>query len=424
MACPHAALKRPETWATIFLALTLFLMTLWRFGANQCLILFVLVVLCAPTLRQRLFKRAYLLQPKYIAIYLFLAWALITVSYSQASPVWHALDGFKAYAKLLLFLLIPVAIRSSSVSITSPGASIASPGVILANAGVQSNCPLHYWLEQALILGVLINVILSTLYFFQIFAPHLQPHISMNATFEINPLQLIFVVAIALWILATRFFERRFAWHDIVIFVILTIYLWGINIERSGYLLFLALALVLAWQYGHQKWFALVACALPIFCIALYFAVPQLKARVDLGVQNVEAFSQVSNVTEIGVNNSLGLRLAFAAESFQEIKLHPLLGTGLGSFKTVYDQKYNPDPRQVQINDPHNAYTYVAFELGLIGLALYLYCLYRLFPHTHHANGIWWAFMVMGLVDSGLVLNAVALSFIVLAALSFTPGDI
>ena len=69
------------------------------------------------------------------------------------------------------------------------------------------------------------------------------------------------------------------------------------------------------------------------------------------------------------------------------------------------------------INDPHNAYTYAGFELGLIGLALYVFCLYRLFPRVAKAQGVWWAFVLMGFLDSGLVLNAVALGFIALTGI-------
>ncbi len=379
--------KNPEAWLTVFLALTLLLMSLWRFGANQCLMIAVALVILVPSLRRQWCTKAYLTQPVLLAIYVFLAWALITVTYSQASSVSHALEGIKGYAKLLLFVLLPWALTSARS---------------------------RYWIEQGLICGVLINVILSTLYFFHLFAGHLVPFISMNATFEINPLQLIFVVTVALWILAVRFFERHFSWSDVLIFGVLTVYLWGINVERSGYLLFVVLALVLAWQYGSKKWFAIVACLLPILCVALYFGVPNIKARVNLGIQNIQAFTQVSNVTEIGVNNSLGLRLAFAEESIQEIKLHPLLGTGLGSFKAVYDRKYNLNTQEMKVQDPHNAYTLAAFELGLPGLCLYLLCLYLLFPKSRRAQGIWWAFVVMGLLDSGFILNAVALSFVML----------
>ena len=385
------ALRKPECWVTLLLAFTLFLVTLWRFGADQCLTLFIAVVLLTPSLRRALFRKDYLSRPPFIAIYLFLAWALITITYSRAPDMAQALSGMKGYAKLLLFLLIPL---------------------VMIHKQEKS----RYWIEQGLIFGVLINVVLSTLYFFHLFALQLAPYMSMKITFEINPLQLVFVVAVALWVLATRFFERRFVWHDVLIFVILLGYLLFINLERSGYLLLMVLVLVFAWQYGSKKWFSLVACLLPFFCIALYLAVPGIKARVNLGVQNIEAFSQAKNVTDIGVNNSLGLRLAFAVESIQEIKLHPLLGTGVGSFKTVYDQKYNQNTQEMKVQDPHNAYTLVAFELGLPGLLLYLFCLYKLFPKSRRAQGIWWAFVVMGFVDSGLILNAVALSFIILTA--------
>ena len=92
--------KNPEAWLTVFLALTLLLMSLWRFGANQCLMIAVALVILVPSLRRQWCTKAYLTQPVLLAIYVFLAWALITVTYSQASSVSHALEGIKGYAKL------------------------------------------------------------------------------------------------------------------------------------------------------------------------------------------------------------------------------------------------------------------------------------------------------------------------------------
>jgi O-antigen ligase len=93
-------------------------------------------------------------------------------------------------------------------------------------------------------------------------------------------------------------------------------------------------------------------------------------------------------------------------------------GQGTNQMQVVSGMPYFP----MSVNDPHNAYTYIAFELGLVGLALYLLWLYQLWrvielePKVKHLlHGVFWAFVVMGVVDSGLALNAVAVSFVVIS---------
>ncbi len=402
--------RRAAIASAVCLTLALFFLTLWRFGANQFLILAVVVVLIHRPWRQTLFSKAYLTQPMFLVIYLFLAWAMVSMSYSQVPSIGKALQGLTMYTKLLFFLVLPLAVTHDRA---------------------------RYWIAEGLILGVLVNVILSTLFHFHVawVVEHFaSPFLSgMNFTFSINPLQLIFVVALAMWLLVNRFVTRQFHWHDVLIFAILMVYLWFINIERSGYLLFIVLSLLFVWQHFNQKVFVITACLLPFLLFGVYLASPNVKARVNAGIVNVEAFYEIKDASKIGPANSLGLRLAFLEESLQEVKLHPIVGTGIGSFRYVYMKKYGQGTNQMQVvsgmpyfpmsvNDPHNAYTYIAFELGLVGLALYLLWLYQLWrvielePKVKHLlRGVFWAFVVMGVVDSGLALNAVAVSFVVIS---------
>lgn len=385
-----------EKSAAILLVLALFLLTLWRFGTNQCLAILALMVLFYRPWRQTLFSKQWLKTPVILVSLIFIALCLIGVTYSEAPTIAKALQGITAYSKLLFLLILPLALQ---------------------------NTKYHKWFENALIYGVLVNVIISTLYYYQIpWAVQLfGPHMSMQITYTVNPLQVVYIVVMALWLLMTRLANREFTVPNILSFVLLLGYLWLINMERSGYLLFLALVLLfLGQQFGKKA--TIIGCIiLPLLCDGLYFAVPNIKARVDMGIHNITAFQQASSVMDIGVDNSWGLRVAFAKESWEVIKDHPVLGTGTGSFRYVYAEKYPTQAETVKINDPHNAYVYVAFEFGLIGLIVYLAWLYAIWMLTtrlalrdrHLLRGIWLIFVVMGFTDSGLPLNAIGISFVV-----------
>lgn len=385
-----------EKTAAFLLTLALFLLTLWRFGANQCFALVALMVIFYRPWRQNLLSCNWLKTPVILWALVLIGWALITLSYTDAPSFVRGVQGIGTYSKLLYLLIFPLALQFIRY---------------------------HKWLENGLIYGVLINVIISTLYYYHVpgLSPYFAPHMSMDITFTVNPLQVVYIVVMALWLLTMRFVRRTYAWHDVVAFVLLLLYLWVINMERSGYLIFLALVLFLLGQRFGKKAFMSGCIALPLVLVGLYFALPNVKARVNQGVDNVIAFQQAESSQQMGINNSLGVRLSFIVETLQVMRDHPVLGTGIGSFKYVHQQRFAEQAKTVQINDPHNAYAYVGFELGLIGLFIYIAWLYAVFKLTCTLpasqamllRGVWLMFIVMGFTDSGLALNAIGMSFIV-----------
>lgn len=393
--------------AAFFLTLAMFFLTLWRFGANQALAIVALMVVLYSPWRKTLFSWQWIKTPIILIPLIFISYAILSITYSQAPTVIAALQGLTAYSKLLFLLVLPLAMQQSKY---------------------------RTWVENGLIYGVLINVVISTLYYYHVpFAEHyFGPHMSMQITFTVNPLQVIYVVVMALWILLMRFIDRTSSKLDLLLFVLLFVYLWFINMERSGYLLFLALVLLFLGQRFGKKAILAGCIALPVLFMGLYFAVPNIKSRVDMGVHNIVAFQQAQNVTQIGVDNSWGLRLAFAKESLEIIKSHPILGAGVGSFRYVYAEHYPVQALAVKVNDPHNAYTYVCFEFGLIVLMLYLSWLYAIWSHSKRLapherlllRGVWLIFVVMGFTDSGLALNAIGISFVVWISLYLSKNSV
>lgn len=382
--------------AALFLALAAFFLTLWRFGANQLIAILALMVLFYRPWRKEFFSWSWVKTPVILFGLIFVGWAIISASYSETPTLAKALQGVSQYSKLLFLLVWPIAVRGSKY---------------------------QKWVENGLIYGVLVNVILSTLNYFQVpfVVNHLEHYFSMGITFTVNPLQVIYVVVMAIWLLMMRLTYREGNKFDVLVLVLLLIYLWFINLERSGFLIFIAVFLFyLATQFGKKA--VIAGCVLiPVFFVVLYFVLPPFKDRVDIGIHNIEAYSHTQDVGTIGADNSLGLRLAFTQESIAVIKDHPLLGTGIGSFKYVHAALYPEQEKAFPANDPHEAYIAVAFELGLIGLILYIAWLIAVLKMTFSLTnkkdrtllqGVWLIFVVMGFTDSGLILNAVGISFV------------
>jgi O-antigen ligase len=375
-------------------ALAAFLLTLWRFGANQCLALVAVIVIFYRPWREQLLQKEYYRQPVIWLMLLFLGWAVLSLSYAQTPSLLKAAQGLTIYSKLLFLIVLPLAM-------------------------CHAQC--RYWVEQGLIYGVFVNACLSTLYYFQInFTVHALGAYFPTGTFAVNALQMVYVAVLACWILSKRILNHRGHWIDGGIFIFLSIYIWFVNIERSGYLLYLALLLLSLYQTMHKKGLVIGIMIIPILLIGLYEFSPNVKTRVALGVDNLIAFHQAQDIHQVANTNSLGLRLAFAKETWIIAQDHLLLGTGIGSFRYVNQQKEGLKVDNLYPNDPHNAYSYVLFELGLVGLFIYLAWLGALSKSISRLpletrdlmRGIWWAFVIMGFTDSGFALNAIGLSFI------------
>ncbi len=382
------------------LTFAVFTLTLWRFGTNQCLALLVLMVLFYRPWRQELFSWSWLKNPVILLALFFVGFCLLSVSYSETPRFADALKGVSAYSKLLFLGVIPIAFREARY---------------------------RKWLENGLIYGVFVNVIISTLYYYQlpIIVHYFGAYMDHQISFTVNPIQMIYVAVMAIWLLAMRLLRREFHYGDVIVFAALLAYLWLINMERSGYVLFLALILLLLGQKFGKKAVFVGGLIIPLVLVGLYFAVPNIKFRLNEGIHNVLVYQQTENTAEMGVgdeiNNSWGLRLALATECIGIIKNHPILGTGAGSFKYVYGALYPAQQAATNITEPHDIYIYILFEFGLLGLTIFLVWLYAVLKwintlpsgDRHLLQGVWLMFVVLGFTDSSLILNAVGLSLVV-----------
>ncbi len=124
-------------------------------------------------------------------------------------------------------------------------------------------------------------------------------------------------------------------------------------------------------------------------------------------------------------------RIAAYRNSLNMIKAHPLIGVGINTFMKNYKQyKQYPEYRNVVTADylyAHNNFLHLAAEIGLIGLGVFIWLLYRLFRecakiYKHlddnflklislSLTGCLIAFLVNGLTESSLYYSRVAVIF-------------
>jgi len=75
-------------------------------------------------------------------------------------------------------------------------------------------------------------------------------------------------------------------------------------------------------------------------------------------------------------STSTGFRLEFYRNTLALIQKNPVLGTGTGSFPSVYAQQVEGSG-SVESRNPHNEFMLITVQTGLVGLAAFVWLLWQ-----------------------------------------------
>lgn len=129
---------------------------------------------------------------------------------------------------------------------------------------------------------------------------------------------------------------------------------------RSGYIVFIILILLLAWQKFKWRGLLYTGMALALTLSSTFMLSNNFHNRLLLIHDNIQSYQQGH------VQTSVGLRLSFFMNSIKLMAKHPFIGTGTGSFKTEYKDSRNP----------HNEYLNIGVQLGLPAVVILLLLFY------------------------------------------------
>ena len=147
--------------------------------------------------------------------------------------------------------------------------------------------------------------------------------------------------------------------------------LWG----RSGYLALIVMVVVIVTLLARGSLPAKVLAGLGVLvCVVLLLASSgQVRSRVAQAVSEFDTADQSAKPT------SLGYRAVFWPTTLRMARDHPLFGVGTGGF----EDGYRPYGQSVagwqgsETADPHNQFLKILGEQGLIGLAAFLFFIFR-----------------------------------------------
>ncbi|MDO9359741.1 MAG: O-antigen ligase family protein [Polaromonas sp.] len=135
----------------------------------------------------------------------------------------------------------------------------------------------------------------------------------------------------------------------------------------TGHVVLLVL-LSLAAIWAIPKPYRLAGMLVPVLLAAAVFgASGHARERMAATVQELDSYTKIGST-----DSSSGERLNYWHRSLQSIALHPLAGSGVGSWNAQYlkmDQGRGPVNAQ-NVRNPHQEYLLWGVEAGLIGMAL------------------------------------------------------
>jgi O-antigen ligase len=187
---------------------------------------------------------------------------------------------------------------------------------------------------------------------------------------------------------------------------------------RAGQVMFFAMLLILIFQYFRSqklKAFLLASILVPAIFFLAYQTSDIFHNRVDIAIDNVANYS-------LNKNTSVGQRMAFAMNSWEIIKENPFIGVGTGDFPIEYRKVNQINTAELlSTTNPHNMYTLVMVQLGILGLASMLSIFYMQIKLSFHQSNRFFRdvgltlpllFLVIMLSDSYLLGHYTTLLFV------------
>ena len=224
----------------------------------------------------------------------------------------------------------------------------------------------HY--ISAFLLAISITEVCSYLVWFEVIEPFKNATV-INPTPFMSHISYNPILAFAIYlVLHEIFFNKKITnlvfslYSFFAISMTINMFITG---GRAGQVMFFAMLAIIVFQFFNAqkiKSLLLISVLIPGIFFTAYTTSDLFQQRVDAAVKNTISYSD-------NKSTSVGQRITFALNSWEVIKENPIIGIGTGDFPIEY-KKINQinTPQLRNSTNPHNMYTLIAMELGVIGL--------------------------------------------------------
>jgi len=269
------------------------------------------------------------------------------------------IEGLSTYKKIfIIFLLLPYLIRTSNNNQLISAFFISTSGILLLmyliyfniidpiNIQIYKDIHLHVIQSGGFKTHIITNILLSFTGF-----------LAIHQFFSLKEFKYITLGVLAFY-------------HSIFI-----------NDGTTGQILSIALLSILIIQKFKYR--------------SIFFLPLALISIVAYGIinNNTSIYHSINKI-QIGVNDyksgtaikSVDVRLAMATNGILITKESPWIGTGTGSINKAHINNFDKLPStfkdRKKTTNPHSEYISISIQLGIVGILLYLYYIYKLFNLT------------------------------------------
>ena len=175
------------------------------------------------------------------------------------------------------------------------------------------------------------------------------------------------------------------------IVVLALVNLFAMQQGRTGQVLVLPLLVVWSWQTflrGQPLHPGRMAVALGVAMLvggaALAYVAHHKSSRM------AEISAEIHDYEKHGEATSVGLRLEFYKRSLQLIAQRPVFGSGVGSVESQFQQMTagHTGAQGMLTANPHNEYLMMSVQLGMVGLAAFVWLLWQLWSTSLRVPGL------------------------------------
>lgn len=253
--------------------------------------------------------------------------------------------------------------------------------------------------------------------------------VSRTYTSHHDPIAWSMLIAFTCFLLVYKILNICKSWLSILygaLLLWLIFYLYVINIERTGMLIFLVLMTLTLIQKLKWKGILYAIIIIPIIFASICFLSPKTYDRIMQIKHNIHELYYSHNQ-----KTSIGRRIIFLKTSLGLIKQKPLFGYGTGSFPYIYDTTHAITAEEGQpLWDPHNSFIHIAVQIGLVGMVIFILWLMMQFFEARSlplferylAQGLIITFFINSCTVDALLIHRSALFYVLFISILFGAG--
>lgn len=208
-----------------------------------------------------------------------------------------------------------------------------------------------------------------------------------------EPSQLGIMLGPAAFVAINNLFNRKeyhYKFYQSII-ILLAIYL---SRSSTGYLGLFLIILIIGLNYGYLLYLVLFITVALLAVWGLYSTVTEFKSRVDssigLWIENDMSIQNINSSSFVLYNNS--------HIAWENLKRHPIFGTGLGSHTVAYGKYSYTNSDKIRLPgfefntaDANSLFLRLMSETGLAGIIFILFLIFRCFvPNSGEEGDINW----------------------------------